>query len=306
MGIIDSMKGRLGFNDNDRNWDSYSQDDDRYDDPYPSQPTPRGTRRSVTDSSSRASSSRPAGRGDSSAQYNNDIIAQRYAEDSQASGTVRPRSSSTSSYGASSYGTGDNTPLLSYSDIASSRPGSSRPGADGGYGGTYSLRNARSEGSGGGMDFPSPSTSLHLDRDLRSSMASGSNNSLKELYAERTRIESPVQDRGYPNGNGSAFETGSSTSRNTSRAPRSIHVIAPQVYEDVKGIAKNSKDGNLVVIVLTSTPSDLGRRILDFSFGVASALGGSVERLADRVFLLQKGNPLSESEREQLRRQGII
>ena len=72
------------------------------------------------------------------------------------------------------------------------------------------------------------------------------------------------------------------------------------------GITTGLKLGNAVVLCLTGTPDALAKRILDFSFGVASALDANVECVGNKVFALTRVNELSEGERSYLRSQGLI
>ena len=46
--------------------------------------------------------------------------------------------------------------------------------------------------------------------------------------------------------------------------------------------------------------------MLDFSFGVASALNGSVDKAADKVFIISRDAGLSDEESAYLRDKGII
>lgn len=71
------------------------------------------------------------------------------------------------------------------------------------------------------------------------------------------------------------------------REPRmALSVLTPASYADAEQIVTAYKSQNNVVLVLGDTRPELAKRILDFSFGVVSALGGTVEKLADKVFLL--------------------
>ena len=62
----------------------------------------------------------------------------------------------------------------------------------------------------------------------------------------------------------------------------------------------------MVVLALRNTPDSLAKRILDFSFGVASALDANVECVGNKVFALTRIDELTEAERSYLRTQGII
>lgn len=87
---------------------------------------------------------------------------------------------------------------------------------------------------------------------------------------------------------------------------RSVTVIKPVSYGEAERVAKSLKAGDAVVLALRTTPEPLVKRLLDFSFGVASALDANVDCIADKVFALTKGQALSESERTDLRNQGVI
>ena len=87
---------------------------------------------------------------------------------------------------------------------------------------------------------------------------------------------------------------------------RTLKVIKPVAYNDAEAIATALKLGDAVVLCLTGTPDALAKRILDFSFGVASALDANVECVGNKVFALTRINELSEAERSYLRSQGLI
>lgn len=90
------------------------------------------------------------------------------------------------------------------------------------------------------------------------------------------------------------------------KAARDIVVVAPQRYDEVERVSKALQEGNAVVLRLNSTKHSLAKRVLDFSFGVASALDGRVDCIADRVFVITRGSTLTDGEREKLKAQGII
>ncbi len=85
-----------------------------------------------------------------------------------------------------------------------------------------------------------------------------------------------------------------------------MRVLKPGVYAEAEGVAKALKGGDVVILVLSETPADLVKRILDFSFGAAAALDASVECIADHVFAIAVDSGLSEVERMTLRNQGVL
>lgn len=87
---------------------------------------------------------------------------------------------------------------------------------------------------------------------------------------------------------------------------RTLKVVAPGAYNDAEAVSTALKLGNAVVLNLAATPDALAKRILDFSFGVASALDANVECVGNKVFALTRIDELTEAERSYLRTQGII
>lgn len=90
------------------------------------------------------------------------------------------------------------------------------------------------------------------------------------------------------------------------KAARDVVVVAPQDYAEVEKVSKALKEGNAVVLRLNATKHSLAKRVLDFSFGVASALDGRVDCIADKVFVITRGSALTEGERQKLRDLGVI
>ena len=120
---------------------------------------------------------------------------------------------------------------------------------------------------------------------------------------------------GAPSGNASNSSTevisGGGTSNSSlgtggSFSSREITLLQPVSYEDVASVARSVKLGNIVVLSLRSTDSALAKRVLDFSFGVASALDARVDCVADKTFIVVQGGDLSLEERHRLQKQGIL
>ncbi len=87
---------------------------------------------------------------------------------------------------------------------------------------------------------------------------------------------------------------------------RSLTVLKPASYGEVERIAKALKAGDAVVLALRNTPDNLAKRILDFSFGVSSALDASVDCAAEKVFVITRGAALTDAEKTNLRNQGVL
>jgi cell division inhibitor SepF len=72
----------------------------------------------------------------------------------------------------------------------------------------------------------------------------------------------------------------------SSPAPAKVHLVAPRAFNDAKQIADRFKAQIPVIINLQSADTDLSKRLIDFASGLTYALDGSMQRVADRVFLL--------------------
>lgn len=87
---------------------------------------------------------------------------------------------------------------------------------------------------------------------------------------------------------------------------RSLKIIRPLQYGDVESVAKAIKAGDAVILALTATPEALAKRVLDFSFGVASALDASVDCVSAKVFAITRNGALTQAEKTNLKNQGIL
>ena len=69
-----------------------------------------------------------------------------------------------------------------------------------------------------------------------------------------------------------------------------VHLVIPKSFNDAQQVADKFKDGIPVVLNLQSTEADLNKRLIDFASGLTYALDGSMQRVADKVFLLTPRN----------------
>jgi cell division inhibitor SepF len=100
---------------------------------------------------------------------------------------------------------------------------------------------------------------------------------------------------------------GSSSSGSSSRRSRlrgvdsgqvRVHLVLPRSFNDAQQIADRFKDSIPVILNLQSADNELSKRLIDFASGLTYALDGSMQRVADKVFLLTPRNvELSAEER---------
>lgn len=135
------------------------------------------------------------------------------------------------------------------------------------------------------------------------STASHSSQGLDSLFTPST------SDSGAPAGAASVAspaEVTSTSSVTPASTSREVVLLQPLTYEDVATVARSVRKGDIVVLSLRSTDAALSKRVLDFSFGVASALDARVDCVADKTFVILQGADLSLEERHRLQKQGIL
>jgi cell division inhibitor SepF len=85
-----------------------------------------------------------------------------------------------------------------------------------------------------------------------------------------------------------------------------VHVVEPAGFNDAQEVGDRLKSNQAVILNLQGLSRDLQRRLIDFSSGLAYAVGGSMERVADQVFLLKPTNvEVSQDEKERLQARGL-
>jgi FtsZ-interacting cell division protein YlmF len=84
-------------------------------------------------------------------------------------------------------------------------------------------------------------------------------------------------------------------------------VVAPARFSDAQEIGDLVKANNPVIVNLQSSERDLARRMIDFCSGLTYALSGSMEKVADQVFLLTPSNvDIPPEERRRLTEPGVF
>lgn len=90
-------------------------------------------------------------------------------------------------------------------------------------------------------------------------------------------------------------------------AAAKVHVVAPSHFADAQEIGDLVKASNPVILNLQASDRDLARRMIDFCSGLTYALSGSMEKVADQVFLLTPSNvEVSQEDRLRLQERGLL
>ena len=86
-----------------------------------------------------------------------------------------------------------------------------------------------------------------------------------------------------------------------------VHVMDPRGFNDAQEVGDRLKNGQPVILNLQGVDRDLQRRLIDFSSGLAYAVAGSMQRVADQVFLLTPSNvEVSQEEKDRLQARGLF
>ena len=85
-----------------------------------------------------------------------------------------------------------------------------------------------------------------------------------------------------------------------------VHIVAPGQFPDAQEIGDRLKASQPVIVNLQSADRELARRMIDFCSGCTYALGGSMDKVADQVFLLTPSNvEVSAEEKRRLQERGL-
>jgi len=83
-------------------------------------------------------------------------------------------------------------------------------------------------------------------------------------------------------------------------------VISPKSFTHAQEVADKFKASQPVILNLQGVDRELSRRLLDFSSGICYALGGHMEKVATKVYLLTPTNvEVSAEERRRLQERGL-
>ena len=139
--------------------------------------------------------------------------------------------------------------------------------------------------------------------------------SLKETYPKDSKQSSSNPFKRLSNREENAKKTPGSnrpehrlTSIDGARDAKSsrLSIEEPHEFEEVQLIGDDLKAGISVIINLQNTNPDLAKRIVDFCSGLTYALEGSIQKVADRVFLLTAKNTIvTSNEKEMLIKRGL-
>lgn len=82
-----------------------------------------------------------------------------------------------------------------------------------------------------------------------------------------------------------------------------VHIMAPTAYDDAQEIGDKLKGGVPVIMNLQGVEDDTFKRLTAFAAGLAYGLGGDVQKISPRLYLITPPNvEVSAEDRQRLRR----
>jgi len=86
-----------------------------------------------------------------------------------------------------------------------------------------------------------------------------------------------------------------------------MHIVEPRSFTEAQGIADRYKKGTPVIMNMTGTAPELGRRFIDFASGLTYGLNGGLQKVSDKVFMLTPENvDVSEGDVKRMRDKGVF
>lgn len=87
----------------------------------------------------------------------------------------------------------------------------------------------------------------------------------------------------------------------TASAAARFHLVHPSSFNDAQEVGDKFREGHSVLMNLQAVEPELARRLVDFASGLAYALAGSLQPVAEKVFLITPpGVQVSAEERRRL------
>ena len=111
------------------------------------------------------------------------------------------------------------------------------------------------------------------------------NDKLKKLMGqEDTTVNEEVKEEEYYKVSREEYEDENGV------AGSKMMLLEPRAYSESQQIADHLKDRNAVVVNLKRVTPDQGKRIIDFVSGCLYAIGGTMQKLGDGIFLCAPKN----------------
>ena len=111
-----------------------------------------------------------------------------------------------------------------------------------------------------------------------------------EAWSEADSVSEPESESEAPPARSSSSRRARLRGVDSSGSQVRVHLVLPRSFNDAQQIADRFKDSVPVILNLQSADTELSKRLIDFASGLTYALDGSMQRVADKVFLLTPRN----------------
>jgi cell division inhibitor SepF len=140
------------------------------------------------------------------------------------------------------------------------------------------------------------------EEDLERTYADRERANVRRLAPRRSGAEfEDWSEPGISQGRTAVLRSGRRPLEAVASASVKVHLVVPRSFNDAQSIADKFKESVPVIVNLQGTDVELSKRLIDFSSGLTYALNGSLQRVADKVFLLTPRNvEVSAEERARL------
>jgi cell division inhibitor SepF len=140
------------------------------------------------------------------------------------------------------------------------------------------------------------------EEEIERTYADRESTNVRRLAARRGGGEfEDWSEPGVPEGRTAVLRPGRRPLEAVASASVRVHLVVPRSFNDAQSIADKFKESVPVIVNLQGTDPELSKRLIDFSSGLTYALNGSMQRVADKVFLLTPRNvEVSAEERARL------
>ena len=109
---------------------------------------------------------------------------------------------------------------------------------------------------------------------------------LKPLPQEQRDVRKPISVKPAVTENFAVKQPSLRPASQPKSSQPKVYIVAPLEFGDAKEIGDLLKNHTPVILNLVDAQSDLARRMLDFCSGLIYALSGSMEKVANHVFLI--------------------
>ncbi len=107
-----------------------------------------------------------------------------------------------------------------------------------------------------------------------------------DMEEERPKVEEPVESK---------TKKGNAANSNVVNLPTAqkqikVMVVEPFSFDDAQHVADHLKNQKPVVVNFENTDKEVAKRMIDFVSGTTYALGGSIQKIGNNIFLCAPNN----------------